>query len=81
MQYKHKRGNMGGRYYQLRIDHPDNIIGVALHTLQDPIPKLAVARRMAEAVRLLFPKATVKLESVQHVPFYAVIPVTFKEEK
>lgn len=72
---------MGDRYYQMRADHPEQIIQVALHMLDNPITTLAEARRKAEAVKLLFPKATVKLESVQHVPFYAVIPVTFKGEE
>ena len=72
---------MGDRYYQLRADHPDRTIEVALHTLDNPIPTLAEARRKAEAVRLLFPGASVELESVQHVPYYAVKPVTFKGDK
>ncbi len=74
---------MGDRYYRMEVVyHSDAVVELALQkTLGgEQIPKLAMARRKAEAVMLLFPKATVKLESVQHVPFYAVIPVTFKGE-
>ena len=70
---------MGSRLYRLKIMHPAPLVEETLQQYcQGTLGSLSLARRTAEAIDLLFPGGKVELVSIQHVPFYAEIPVTWR---